>query len=147
MKHIFKGKKVGPVRRFEFIGEHNSNNIVIGNHGDARFLARGNFNLSGILFCLHDAVEFRVHGHGKIRLAGKCKTLNIKSASGDCVLDFTGVKSDIVTCESISDNVTVLLGETKKIDSVTLSDHATLKLLSPTFIGACSLNKEARIIL
>ena len=43
-------------RNIEFIGEHKNDSIVIGNYGDARFTAKGNFTLSGIIFCRRSTV-------------------------------------------------------------------------------------------
>ena len=45
-----------PSRRIEFIGTYKDDSIVIGNYGDARFIAQGNFELSGLIFCSKNTV-------------------------------------------------------------------------------------------
>jgi hypothetical protein len=47
-----------PSRKIEFIGAHKDDSIVIGNYGDVQFVAKGNFDLSGLIYCGKNTVEF-----------------------------------------------------------------------------------------
>ena len=57
-------KSFAKARNFEFIGDHNNDSIVIGNYGDAKITAIGNFNLSGIIYCGKNTIEFNMAGAG-----------------------------------------------------------------------------------
>jgi len=57
-------KSFAKARTFEFIGDHNNDSIVIGNYGDAKITAIGNFNLSGIIYCGKNTIEFNMAGAG-----------------------------------------------------------------------------------
>src|SRR5258706_5403857 len=51
-------------RNFEFIGNHQNNSILVGNYGDAKIKAIGNFNLSGLIYCRQSTVEINMAGRG-----------------------------------------------------------------------------------
>ena len=57
-------KSIAKTRNIEFIGDYNEDSIVIGNYGDAKITAIGNFSLSGLIYCGKNTVEFTMAGEG-----------------------------------------------------------------------------------
>ncbi len=141
-----KRRKNGIRRRFSFTGINTVDDILIGNHGNASLIAKGHFNLSGILYLLEGKAEFTVDGSGQIAFIGKCKHLVIKRADGDCILDFSEVKCDLVTCVLMKGQITMLVGDTRRIDIVEMNEEATLKINSSPLVTAHCLDQNARII-
>lgn len=113
-------------RNFEFIGTHKDDSLVIGNYGDARVIAKGNFDLSGLVFCSKNTVEISVEGEGEIALRGVCKRVVIRGVRGNTVLDLSQLTSKFVWCESVKDNAVIKLGPTKIIELISLDNEATV---------------------
>jgi hypothetical protein len=88
-------------RKFEFIGDHSDDSIVIGNYGDAHFVAKGRFDLSGLIYCGKNTVEINLAGDGVVTFTGVCKKLLIRGVEGNCTLDLRNVTADLVWCESV----------------------------------------------
>jgi hypothetical protein len=143
---VVKKSKKRRRRKFLFSGNVAADDILIGNHGNASLIARGHFNLSGILYLLDGKAEFTVDGSGQITFVGKCKHLVIKKAYGDCILDFSEVRCDLITCVLVSGQVTVLVGETKRIDITVMNEEATLKINSNPLVTVHCLDHNARIV-
>lgn len=141
-----KKPKKRPRRKFSFLGNCASDNILIGNHGNASLTAKGHFSLSGILFSLDGRVEFTVNGSGQITFMGKCKHLVIKEADGDCILDFMELKCDLITCVAVRGQVTILIGEAKRVDITEMNEESVLKINSNPLVTAHSLDQNARIV-
>ena len=76
-------------RNIQFIGDQKNNSILIGNYGDAKITAIGNFDLSGLIFCRKSTVEFDIAGDGIVRFKGICKQLIINRIDGNCTLDLS----------------------------------------------------------
>jgi len=98
-------------RNFEFIGNHQNNSILVGNYGDAKIKAIGNFNLSGLIYCRQSTVEINMAGEGTARFNGICKKLIIQCVEGNCVLDLTEMSCQAVRCEIVKGKSIILLGE------------------------------------
>jgi hypothetical protein len=133
-------------RKFSFTGNTVADDILIGNHGSASLIARGHFNLSGILYMLAGKADFTVNGSGQITFTGKCKHLVISKAHGDCILDFSELRCDLITCVSVGGQVTILTGETKRIDITEMNEEATLKISGNPLVTAHCLDHNARIV-
>jgi hypothetical protein len=146
VRRISKKPKSKLSRRFSFTGNSVSDSVLIGNYGDARFMAKGHFNLSGILYCLDGKVDLTAIGTGQISFLGKCKELVIKEADGNCILDFSELKCDLVRCESLKGQVTVLLGDVRRVDILHMNEEATLKISSNPLVTAHLLEQNARIV-
>ncbi len=114
-------------RNFEFIGNHQNNSILVGNYGDAKIKAIGNFNLSGLIYCRQSTVEINMAGEGTARFNGICKKLIIQCVEGNCVLDLTEMSCQAVRCEIVKGKSIILLGEIKFIELIALEDEATVK--------------------
>jgi hypothetical protein len=134
------------MQKHSFIGNCINHSLVIGNHGDAKVVAKGHFNVSGILFMLEGKASIHASGTGQITLSGKCKHLVIVQAEGNCLLDFQELKCDMVTCKSLKGDVTVLIGDAKRINVVQMEGDSTLKVNSHPLITTHSLEENARII-
>jgi hypothetical protein len=76
-------------QRFEFKGDIKDDSILIGSHGDADVYMEGNFQLSGMIYCLRYTVTLFIRGGGTIALRGKCNRMVIKRMEGHCTLDLS----------------------------------------------------------
>ena len=113
-------------RNFEFIGTHKDDSLVIGNYGDAKVVAKGNFDLSGLVYCSKNTVEISVEGEGEIALRGVCKRVLIRGVRGNTVLDLSQLTSKFIWCESVKDNAVIKLGPTKIIELISLDNEAAV---------------------
>jgi hypothetical protein len=134
-----------PNRRIEYIGDHKHNSIVIGNYGDVRLIAQGRFDLSGLIYCGKNTVEFNLEGEGVATFSGVCKRLLIRGMRGNCTLDLRNLNCQNVWCESVKDNSTILLGGVKVIELISLDHEATIKFEGKPVLMNYSLRGNARI--
>jgi hypothetical protein len=134
-----------PSRRIEFIGTYKDDSIVIGNYGDARFIAQGNFELSGLIFCSKNTVEININGEGTVAFRGVCKRLVVKNVRGNCTLDLTGMTTERVWCESVKDSAVITLGTTRIIELISLDDEAVVKYAGRPVLLNYSLRGNSRI--
>jgi hypothetical protein len=132
-------------RKIEFIGEHNDDSIVIGNYGDVKFVAKGNFNLSGLIYCGKNTVEFNLEGDGLVSFKGVCKKLLIRGINGNCTLDLSNLSSQIVWCESVKGNSMITLGPTKIIELISLDNDAVVKYEGKPVLLNYSLRGNSKI--
>jgi hypothetical protein len=114
-------------RKIEFIGDYKTDSIVIGNYGDATFVARGNFELSGLIYCGKNTVEFQVAGDGNIVFTGVCKKLLIRTVDGNCSIDLRNLTTQSVWCESAKGKSVITLGPTKTIELLSLDGDALVR--------------------
>jgi hypothetical protein len=138
-------KPAAPPRNIEFIGEHSDDSIVIGNYGDVKFVAKGNFNLSGLIYCGKNTVEINLEGAGTVSFKGVCKKLMIRGVRGNCTLDLSNVTSQVIWCESIKDNAIITLGPTKLIELISLDNEAIVKYEGKPVLLNYSLKGNSRI--
>ncbi len=113
-------------RLFEFIGDHKDDSIVIGNYGDAKLVAKGRFELSGLVFCSKNNLEISIDGTGTISLRGVCKKLIIRGIRGKVTLDLSQLTAKFVWCESVKDEAQIKLGPTKIIELISLDNEASV---------------------
>lgn len=132
-------------RKIEFIGDFTDNGIVIGNYGDASVIARGNFNLSGLIYCGKSTVELEVSGDGNIEFKGVCKRLFIKRLEGNCSIDLSNLTTDSVWCELAKGNAVLTLGRTKTIELLSLDDEATVRYEGRPILLNYSLRGNSKI--
>ena len=132
-------------RNIEFIGEHKNDSIVIGNYGDAKLTAKGNFILSGIIFCRRSTVEFNLAGTGRVSFTGACKTLLVQGIDGDCVLELSNLSCEIVRVESGRGNSMILLGKTKRIELLNLDNEAIVKYEGKPLLVNYTLGGNSKI--
>lgn len=138
-------KNAIPSRKIEFIGNHKDDSIVIGNYGDARFIARGTFDLSGLIFCSKNTVEINLEGEGTVTFRGVCKKLIVRNVRGNCSLDLTGMTTERVWCESIKESAVITLGTTRIIELISLDDDAVVKYGGKPVLLNYSLRGNSRI--
>jgi hypothetical protein len=141
VRSIVKGKP----RKIEFIGEHKSDSIVIGNYGDATFIAKGKFDLSGLIYCGKNTVEFNIAGEGNITFTGVCKKLMIRRMEGNCNLDLSDLTSEQVWCEAIKGQSVITLGPTKIIELLSLDEEALVRYEGKPVLLNYSLRGNSRI--
>jgi|GEM_PF-1219560 len=132
-------------RRFEFIGDFKDDSIVIGNYGDATFIAEGNFDLSGLIYCGKNTVELQICGDGSIAFSGICKKLLIKRIHGNCILDLRRLTTETVWCESVKGRSVVTLGPTKTIELISLDEEALVRYDGKPLLLNYSLRGNSRI--
>lgn len=138
-------KTASTSRKIEFIGEHKDDSIVIGNYGDAKFLAKGTFDLSGLIYCSKNTVEISIDGNGAVAFKGVCRKLIIRGIRGNCTLDLSGLTTQIIWCESVKDNAVITLGSTKVIELISLDGEAVVKYSGKPVLLNYSLRGNSRI--
>lgn len=138
-------KGILPPRKIEFIGDHKDDSIVIGNYGDVKLVARGTFELAGLIYCGKNTVEISLEGDGIVTFKGVCKKLMIRGVRGNCTLDLRNLTSKIVWCESVKDNAKITLGPTKTIELISLDNNAVVKYDGNPILLNYSLRGNARI--
>jgi len=119
-------KNIKPARKIEYDGDHKDDSILIGNFGDVDFIAKGDFELSGMIYS-KQTVTFTVLGKGLIKFHGVCHKLIIHLVKGDCILDLNELESHEVNCVSLRDNSRTFIGPTRIINRANLQDEAILK--------------------
>ena len=139
-------KPFSKARNFEFIGDHNNDSIVIGNYGDAKITAIGNFNLSGIIYCGKSTIEFNMAGDGAASFTGVCRKLMIRGMDGNCTLDLSQLSADIVWCESVKGNSLIILGPTRLIELINLDNEAVVKYEGKPLLMNYSLRGNSKIL-
>ncbi|MEJ7643674.1 MAG: hypothetical protein WKF87_03705 [Chryseolinea sp.] len=132
------------LRKIEYDGDHKHDSLLIGNFGDVEFTARGNFELSGMIYS-KKSVAFTIIGQGLIKFHGVCQKVIIHLVKGDCVLDFSELTSSEVCCVSLRDNSTTMLGPTKLITRANLQDGAVLKYKGTPRLQNYTLSGSSRI--
>lgn len=138
-------KSVTPLRKIEFIGDHNDDSIVIGNYGDVKLTARGNFKLAGLIYCGKSTVEITLDGDGHVAFKGVCKKLLIRGVRGNITLDLSNVTSKMIWVESVKDNAMITLGPTKIIELISLDNEAVVKYDGKPVLLNYSLRGNSRI--
>lgn len=139
-------KKVSSTpRRIEYIGNHINHSIVIGNYGDVKFVAQGNFNLSGLVYCGKSTVELNVTGDGIISFNGICKRLLIRGIEGSCTLNLSQLTAEVVWCESVKGNSVINLGPTRLIELISLDHDAIVRYPGKPVLLNYSLRGNSRI--
>jgi hypothetical protein len=132
-------------RNIEFIGDHRNDSIVVGNYGDARIIVKGNFTLSGLIYCGKNTVELNVNGEGTITFTGICRKLLIRGIDGNCTLDLRNLSSKSIWCESVKGKSTVILGPTKVIELISLDNDAIVKYEGKPVLLNYSLRGNSKI--
>jgi hypothetical protein len=133
------------LRNLEFIGDHENSSIVLGDYGDAKITAKGNFTLSGIVLCRKNTLEIFLEGSGTLSLKGHCKTLIIHNISGDCTLDVTDLACRKFKCLSATGKASVLLGRTRVIEDVVLGNDAYVRYPKRAVLEHHSITDNARL--
>jgi hypothetical protein len=132
-------------RRIEFIGDHKNDSIVIGNYGDVQFVAQGNFDLSGLIYCGKSTVEINLQGQGVVSFNGVCRKLMIRGIDGNCTLNLTSLSCDVVWCESVKGNSIINLGRTRLIELISLDHQAVVRYPGNPVLLNYSLRGNSKI--
>ncbi len=114
-------------RNIQFIGDQKNDSILIGNYGDAKITAIGNFDLSGLIFCRRSTVEFDLAGDGVARFKGICKQLVINRIEGNCTLDLRELSCQIVRCEVVKGKSVIILGKVRTLELISVEDESSVK--------------------
>jgi hypothetical protein len=128
----------------EFTGDHNQDSLLIGNHGDVQFIAKGNFSLSGMIYSRR-TIEFTIIGSGIVRFTGFCRKVIIHLVKGDCVLDLSQLDSKEVCCFSLRDTSRILIGPTNVISRANVQDEAVFNYCQRPLLRSYSVVGKARI--
>ncbi|HTE32994.1 MAG TPA: hypothetical protein VK666_21575 [Chryseolinea sp.] len=137
-------KNIKELRKIEYEGDHKIDSLLIGNFGDVEFTAKGNFELSGMIFS-KKSVSFTIIGDGLIRFHGVCSKIIIHLVKGNCILDFSDLTSSEVCCISLRDNSTTMLGPTKLISRANLQDEAVLRYKGTPRLQSYTLSGSSKI--
>jgi hypothetical protein len=131
-------------RTIEFTGEHKQDSLLIGNHGDVNFIAKGSFDLSGMIYSKR-TIEFTLIGSGLIKFTGFCKKVIIHLVKGDCTLDLSELGSKEVCCFSLRDTSRILIGPTNVISRANVQDEAVFNYCHRPLLRSYSVVGNARI--
>jgi hypothetical protein len=131
-------------KKIEYEGHHKTDSLLIGNFGDVEFIAKGNFDISGMIYS-KKTVEFTVIGNGTIRFNGFCKKIIIHLVKGECTLDLSALSSKEVCCISLRDRSQIWLGPTKVITRANVQDEAIFKYASKPVLKSYSVIGNAKI--
>lgn len=112
--------------KMEFTGNVEHDDLLIGSHGNTDIKIKGEFQLSGIIYCPKYTVTLDIKGDGKISFRGKCYRIIIKQMQGDCTLDLTDVTYKELHCQSLKGRSVVIAGNARAITPAILSDEAVL---------------------
>lgn len=139
---------MGLIRKQHFIfkGDTRDDALLIGSHGDASILIRGNFELSGIVYCPKYTLTLTIDGTGTVAFRGICNRVVIKRMSGSAIFDLRDLTCKELRCESVKKNSKVLAGKTRVVSKANLFDDAILQLTDKPLITSASLSGKARII-
>jgi hypothetical protein len=132
-------------RNIEFIGDHRNDSIVIGNYGDVKMVAKGNFNLSGLIYCSKSTVEFNIGGEGTLSFNGVCNKLIIRGMEGNCTLDLSNFTCKTVWCEYVKGNSVIILGNARTIELISLDQEAIVKYDGKPILLNYSLRGNSKI--
>ena len=132
-------------RNFEFIGNHQNDSILVGNYGDAKITAIGNFSLSGLIYCRQSTVEINMAGEGTARFNGICKKLVIQRVEGNCVLDLSNISCQTVRCEVVKGKSIILFGHIKFVELIAVEDEATVRYEGKPLLINHSLYENSEI--
>ncbi|MBL0744460.1 hypothetical protein [Chryseolinea lacunae] len=132
-------------RKIEFDGVHRNDSLLIGNFGDVEFVAKGSFELSGLIYCVRNAVTFFVKGDGHLTFHGTCRKLVVEYASGNCVLDFSKLETKEVCCVALKGNAEVIIGPTKVVSRANVHDEAVLRYTNNPVFTNHTVSGMARI--
>lgn len=112
--------------KVSFTGDVQKDDLLIGSHGNTEIKVKGNFQLSGIIYCPKYTVTLDIKGTGVISFRGKCYRIVIRKMQGDCKLDLTDVTCKELQCESLEGRSVVVAGNARAITPAILADDATL---------------------
>jgi hypothetical protein len=112
--------------KLSFTGVTAEHDLLIGSHGNTDFKVRGNFELSGIIYCPKYTVMLDINGSGRIAFRGKCYSIVIRKMHGNCILDLTNVTCKELHCDLLGGNSVVFAGNVRAITPAILSDKAVL---------------------
>jgi hypothetical protein len=132
-------------RKIEYIGNHSNDSIVIGNYGDVKFVAQGNFNLSGLIYCGKSTVEITLSGEGVVSFNGICRRLMIRGIDGNCILNLSNLTCEVVWCESVKGNAIINLGPTRLIELISLDHEAVVRYPGNPVLLNYSLRGNSKI--
>jgi hypothetical protein len=132
-------------RKIEFIGDFTNDSIVIGNYGDATLIAKGNFKLSGLIYCGKNTVEMEIAGEGSIAFKGVCKKLLIRRIEGNCTLDFSNLTTQSIWCEGARGKSVVTFGRTKTIELLSLDEDILVRYEGKPVLLNYSLRGNSKI--
>lgn len=144
MKKTAKGRKKKV--KLELSGDVEQDDLLIGSHGDTELKIKGNFRISGTLYCPKYTITMDIKGNGRISLRGKCHRIIIKKMQGNCTLDLTEVTYKELHCRSLQDRSVVIAGNTRAITPAILSDEATLHVYERHLIFNPVTSGNARIL-
>jgi hypothetical protein len=129
-----------------FRGEVRRDDILIGSHGNTDVKIRGNFQVSGIIYCPKYTVTLEIKGDGKIAFRGKCYSIAIRKMDGDCTLDLSDMTYKELRCESLEGKSIVLAGNTRAITPAILSDEAVLRVSEHQLIFNAVTSGNSKIL-
>lgn len=132
--------------KLAFAGDVRQDDLLIGSHGNTDIKIRGNFQLSGIIYCPKYTVTLDIKGDGRIAFRGKCYRIVIRKMHGGCILDLTDVTYKELRCESLEAKSIVLAGNARAITPAILSDDAVLHVSEHQLIFNAVTSGNSKIL-
>ena len=139
-------KRVKKRIKISYIGETQTDDLLIGSHGNSEMNVKGSFQLSGIIYCPKYTVTLSINGHGKIAFRGKCARIVIRKMKGESTLDLSGVTYKELHCKSLKGKSVVIAGNPRVISPANLEDDSILIVNDSPLIFNALTSDNARII-
>ena len=118
-------------------------NLLIGNHGPAQLVVRGEFLIAGLVYCPKFSLEIVVRGNGTLTLRGICRRLTIKRVTGNAVLELEQLRMTELLCQDLSGSSEVKLVQPKYILERNVGINAKLHIINPRASHALNGRTEA----
>ena len=125
-------------------GEIHDHSLLIGNYGDVDLTVTGSFDISGMIY-LKGTLTLTVAGCGTIKLRGFCTKLIIHMVKGACSLELAELTSKQVSCYSLRDTSSLILGPTRVINLANVQDEAIFRYLSAPVVKHYSVAGKGKI--
>jgi hypothetical protein len=113
-------------RRIIFNGHSYEKSLVIGNHDHIQLVAKGSFDLEGLIYCPKFSLELILQGEGALKLHGVCKRLVIKRVTGNIVMEMGAVRI-------------------QELSSVDLGGSSVLRMSTPKLVLEKNVHESAEI--
>ena len=97
--------------------------LVVGNHGAAQIIIKGDFAINGLVYCPRYRLQIFIKGNGNLSLRGICKRVEIVRVSGNCVIDFEELTLSEIELQDIKGRTDLILGKHKHLRKGNLEEE------------------------
>lgn len=115
-------------RKILFSGKNiQDDSLVVGNHGAAQIIIKGDFVINGLVYCPRYRVQIFIKGNGSLSLRGICKKVEIVRVSGNCVIDLEQLTLQELEVLELKGRTDLIVGKHKHLRKGS-TDEETLSI-------------------